>query len=202
MAGRYGVRRTPRAVSLGHAGADVDLRAPHQHPPRRRPPAPCRPRGRRAAASSTWRRSAASRRSTTGLEQLQRDVRRPRASACVGFPCNQFGGQEPGTSEEIETFCSTTYGVSFPMTEKVDVNGAAATPSTPSSPRSPTPRATAATSAGTSRSSCSPPTAPSRGSARWSRRRIRHSSPPSSPLSTMIAGPRPAPAGGTSSARP
>ena len=41
----------------------------------------------------------------------------------VGFPCNQFGGQEPGTAEEIQTFCSTTYGVSFPMMSKVDVNG-------------------------------------------------------------------------------
>lgn len=42
----------------------------------------------------------------------------------VGFPCNQFGGQEPGSAEQIEEFCSTTYGVTFPMTEKVEVNGA------------------------------------------------------------------------------
>lgn len=41
----------------------------------------------------------------------------------VGVPCNQFLGQEPGTSEEIAEFCSSTYGVTFPMTEKVDVNG-------------------------------------------------------------------------------
>jgi glutathione peroxidase len=41
----------------------------------------------------------------------------------VGFPCNQFGGQEPGSAEEIESFCSTTYGVTFPMMEKIDVNG-------------------------------------------------------------------------------
>lgn len=41
----------------------------------------------------------------------------------LGVPCNQFGGQEPGSAEEIEAFCSTTYGVSFPMTEKVEVNG-------------------------------------------------------------------------------
>ena len=40
------------------------------------------------------------------------------------MPCNQFGGQEPGTAEEIAEFCSATYGVTFPMTEKVDVNGA------------------------------------------------------------------------------
>lgn len=43
--------------------------------------------------------------------------------AVVGLPCNQFGGQEPGTSEEIAEFCSATYGVSFPMTEKIEVNG-------------------------------------------------------------------------------
>ncbi len=41
----------------------------------------------------------------------------------VGVPCNQFGGQEPGTADEIAEFCSTTYGVTFPMTEKVEVNG-------------------------------------------------------------------------------
>ncbi|MGJ6979863.1 glutathione peroxidase [Aestuariimicrobium soli] len=41
----------------------------------------------------------------------------------VGFPCNQFGGQEPGSAEEIQEFCSATYGVTFPMTEKVEVNG-------------------------------------------------------------------------------
>lgn len=41
----------------------------------------------------------------------------------VGFPCNQFGGQEPGTAQEIGEFCSATYGVTFPLTEKVDVNG-------------------------------------------------------------------------------
>jgi glutathione peroxidase len=41
----------------------------------------------------------------------------------VGFPCNQFGGQEPGSAEEIAEFCSMTYGVSFPMFEKIDVNG-------------------------------------------------------------------------------
>jgi len=42
----------------------------------------------------------------------------------LGFPCNQFGGQEPGSPEQIEEFCSTTYGVTFPMTEKIEVNGA------------------------------------------------------------------------------
>lgn len=57
-----------------------------------------------------------------GLEQLQATYA-DRGFTVVGFPCNQFGGQEPGTAEEIETFCSTTYGVTFPMTEKIDVNG-------------------------------------------------------------------------------
>lgn len=41
----------------------------------------------------------------------------------LGFPCNQFGGQEPGSADEIETFCSMTYGVTFPMFEKLEVNG-------------------------------------------------------------------------------
>jgi glutathione peroxidase len=58
----------------------------------------------------------------SGLEQLQRTYA-DRGFTVLGVPCNQFGGQEPGSSEEIATFCSTTYGVSFPMTEKVDVNG-------------------------------------------------------------------------------
>jgi glutathione peroxidase len=58
----------------------------------------------------------------TGLEQLQKDLSSA-GLAVVGFPCNQFGGQEPGSAEEIETFCSTTYGVSFPMMEKIEVNG-------------------------------------------------------------------------------
>jgi glutathione peroxidase len=59
----------------------------------------------------------------TGLEKLQ-ETYRDRGFTVLGVPCNQFAGQEPGTAEEIQTFCSTTYGVSFPLTEKVDVNGA------------------------------------------------------------------------------
>ena len=59
----------------------------------------------------------------TGLEALQKKYS-DRGFTVVGFPSNQFGGQEPGTAEEIETFCSTTYGVTFPMMEKIDVNGA------------------------------------------------------------------------------
>jgi glutathione peroxidase len=58
----------------------------------------------------------------TGLEQLQTTYG-DQGFTVVGFPCNQFGAQEPGTAEEIETFCSTTYGVSFPMMEKIEVNG-------------------------------------------------------------------------------
>jgi glutathione peroxidase len=56
------------------------------------------------------------------LEQLQRSYA-DRGFSVVGFPCNQFLGQEPGTPEEIATFCSATYGVSFPLFAKVDVNG-------------------------------------------------------------------------------
>ena len=58
----------------------------------------------------------------TGLEHLQKQYA-DRGFTVLGVPCNQFAGQEPGTPEEIETFCSTTYGVTFPITEKVDVNG-------------------------------------------------------------------------------
>ena len=57
-----------------------------------------------------------------GLERLQERYG-DAGLAVVGVPCNQFGGQEPGTSEEIATFCSATYGVTFPLTEKVEVNG-------------------------------------------------------------------------------
>jgi glutathione peroxidase len=57
-----------------------------------------------------------------GLERLQKTYA-DRGFTVLGFPCNQFGEQEPGSSEEIATFCSTTYGVSFPMFEKVEVNG-------------------------------------------------------------------------------
>ena len=59
----------------------------------------------------------------TALEQLQKTYG-DRGLTVLGFPCNQFGGQEPGSAEEIAEFCSATYGVTFPMFEKVDVNGA------------------------------------------------------------------------------
>ncbi len=57
-----------------------------------------------------------------GLERLQKAYE-DRGFTVAGFPCNQFMGQEPGSAEEIQTFCSTTYGVTFPLYEKVDVNG-------------------------------------------------------------------------------
>jgi len=62
-----------------------------------------------------------------GLEKLQKQYE-GRGFSVVGFPSNQFAGQEPGTSEEIQTFCSTTYGVTFPLFEKIDVNGDAQHP--------------------------------------------------------------------------
>jgi glutathione peroxidase len=58
----------------------------------------------------------------TALEALHERLA-DRGFAVVGFPCNQFGGQEPGTADEIAEFCSTTYGVTFPMFEKIEVNG-------------------------------------------------------------------------------
>jgi glutathione peroxidase len=57
-----------------------------------------------------------------GLQQLEEKYG-AQGFDVIGIPCNQFGEQEPGTADEIKTFCSTTYNVSFPMTEKIDVNG-------------------------------------------------------------------------------
>jgi glutathione peroxidase len=57
-----------------------------------------------------------------GLEALHRALV-PRGFSVLGFPCNQFGGQEPGDSRQIEQFCSTNYDISFPMFAKIDVNG-------------------------------------------------------------------------------
>ncbi|HYC54674.1 MAG TPA: glutathione peroxidase [Candidatus Binatia bacterium] len=57
-----------------------------------------------------------------GLEALQKKYE-DRGFTVLGFPCNQFAGQEPGTEGEIKSFCSLTYGVTFPLTSKVDVNG-------------------------------------------------------------------------------
>ncbi|WP_308165187.1 glutathione peroxidase [Nocardia sp. NBC_01377] len=58
----------------------------------------------------------------SGLVELQQTYG-PKGFSVVGVPCNQFMGQEPGSAEEIQEFCSTTYGVDFPLLEKTDVNG-------------------------------------------------------------------------------
>jgi glutathione peroxidase len=62
-----------------------------------------------------------------GLEALHREFG-PRGLQVLGFPCNQFGGQEPGTNEEIQDFCSLQYEVTFPVFGKIDVNGPDAAP--------------------------------------------------------------------------
>jgi glutathione peroxidase len=63
----------------------------------------------------------------TGLEELYRAYK-DRGLTVLGFPCNQFAGQEPGTEAEIQSFCSTQYDVTFPLFGKLDVNGAARHP--------------------------------------------------------------------------
>jgi len=63
----------------------------------------------------------------TQLQELH-DKYAGRGFSVLGFPCNQFGGQEPGTPEEIQSFCSTRYGVTFPLFAKLEVNGAARDP--------------------------------------------------------------------------
>jgi glutathione peroxidase len=62
-----------------------------------------------------------------GLEALQRKYAE-RDFEVLGFPCNQFGAQEPGSADEIASFCKLTYDVSFPVLKKIDVNGGAASP--------------------------------------------------------------------------
>ncbi|MBV8801322.1 MAG: glutathione peroxidase [Alphaproteobacteria bacterium] len=62
-----------------------------------------------------------------GLEALHRALH-PRGFSVLGFPCNQFGGQEPGSAGEIGAFCERNYGISFPLFEKIDVNGPNAHP--------------------------------------------------------------------------
>jgi len=58
----------------------------------------------------------------TGLENLHQRYG-DQGFSVIGIPCNQFGAQEPGTPDEIQTFCSTNYNVTFPLTEKIEVNG-------------------------------------------------------------------------------
>ena len=62
-----------------------------------------------------------------GLQEIY-DEYRGDGFAVLGFPCNQFGGQEPGTEAEVKSFCETRYGVTFPMFAKIEVNGAARAP--------------------------------------------------------------------------
>jgi glutathione peroxidase len=62
-----------------------------------------------------------------GLEKLY-ETYKDKGFEVLGFPCNQFGGQEPGSDEEIQTFCTGTFGVKFPVMAKVDVNGSNASP--------------------------------------------------------------------------
>ena len=63
----------------------------------------------------------------TGLEKVHEQYA-DQGFSVVGVPCNQFMGQEPGTAEEIASFCSATYGVTFPLTDKIEVNGSGAHP--------------------------------------------------------------------------
>ena len=67
----------------------------------------------------------------SALEKLAQDYG-DRGLTVIGVPCNQFMGQEPGSAEEIQTFCSTTYGVTFPLLAKTDVNGPTVTRCSPS----------------------------------------------------------------------
>jgi glutathione peroxidase len=62
-----------------------------------------------------------------GLEQLHQELS-PRGFSVLGFPCNQFGGQEPGNAKQIEQFCTSNYAITFPMFAKIDVNGSSAHP--------------------------------------------------------------------------
>jgi glutathione peroxidase len=62
-----------------------------------------------------------------GLEDLHKALA-PRGFSVLGFPCNQFGSQEPGDAKQIESFCASNYSISFPMFEKIDVNGGNAHP--------------------------------------------------------------------------
>ena len=74
-----------------------------------------------------WPAAAALRRSTAGSRRLYRKYKE-QGFAVLGFPCNQFGAQEPGSEAEIGAFCSSTYDVTFPLFAKIDVNGAGAHP--------------------------------------------------------------------------
>ena len=82
-----------------------------------------------------------------------------RGLVVLGVPCNQFGGQEPGTSLQIRDFCEANFGITFPITQKVDVNGPDRHDLFAQLTRPPTPTRSPVTCGGTSRSSSSAPTA-------------------------------------------
>ncbi len=92
----------------------------------------------------------------TALEKLAKDYG-DRGLTVVGVPCNQFMGQEPGTADEIQEFCSTTYGVTFPLLAKTDVNGDDRHPLYAELTKAADADGPRETSSGTSKSSCSPP---------------------------------------------
>jgi glutathione peroxidase len=101
-------------------------RPPGAHPVRR--PDHARRAGRQAGDADRQRASKCGLTPQySKLEALHEELS-GRGLAVVGFPCNQFGGQEPGTAAEIAAFCSSTYGVTFPMTAKVEVNGSGRDP--------------------------------------------------------------------------
>ena len=128
-----------------------------------------------------------------GAREDPRAVRR-RGFSVLGVPCNQFLGQEPGTAEEIATFCSTTYGVTFPMAEKVEVNGDGRHPLYEELTAVPDARGQGRRRGrGTSRSSSSPPAARSPGSGPRSSRRTPRSSRPSRARCPVDPGPSTAP---------
>lgn len=62
-----------------------------------------------------------------GLQKLHAEYS-PRGFAVLGFPCNQFGGQEPGSDADVKAFCTTSYGVTFPLSSKIEVNGGGRAP--------------------------------------------------------------------------
>lgn len=117
-----------------------------------------------------------------GLEQLWQDYRE-RGLVIVGFPCNQFGKQEPGDAREIATFCETRFGVSFPLMRKIEVNGPGAHPLFVELKNAPPACWARRRSSGISPSSCSTRSA-ARSPALLQRPNLKRSRPPSSRCST------------------
>ena len=159
-ASTVGHPRILRSTHVPPRRPDRPSRRIPRHPRRahRRQPSAGRQRGQQVRPHAAVRRAR-------GAPRRYGD----RGFTVVGVPCNQFMGQEPGSAEEIAEFCSATYGVTFPLTEKIDVNGDGRHPLYAADGDARRRRARPATCSGTSRSSCSTPTAPSsHGSARRS----------------------------------